>query len=248
MNFATVKGLTIPEGAVVSITRKSDGAVLWKRKGLLPTAYRQMEYIATDGGQYIDTGVLASDHADGIAYTMRGNITGKGASGQFDYFFGASDGSSRSGNIGLTVTGNIGLVLGGSSNTLFSRNLSTALGYEYGQDFELEFFATSADLTIASASFNGTPITVLYGQGVSSTMPKTSIWLFACNGIADASSNRRYMGKLYSFTMTAADGTPIRNFVPCYRVVDNVIGLYDTVGGAFYENAGTGSFTKGADV
>ena len=48
--------------------------------------------------------------------------------------------------------------------------------------------------------------------------------------------------------MNAADGTPIRNFVPCYRKSDNVIGLYDTVEGVFYTNAGTGSFTKGVDV
>ena len=37
----------------------------------------------------------------------------------------------------------------------------------------------------------------------------------------------------------------VRNFIPCYRKSDNVIGLYDTVGKQFYTNAGTGTFTKG---
>lgn len=40
MNFASVKSLTIPEGKVKLITRKSDGAVLWKGgyTNLLPLA------------------------------------------------------------------------------------------------------------------------------------------------------------------------------------------------------------------
>lgn len=40
----------------------------------------------------------------------------------------------------------------------------------------------------------------------------------------------------------------VRNFVPCYRKSDNVIGLFDTVNQTFYTNAGTGTFTKGNDV
>ena len=36
--------------------------------------------------------------------------------------------------------------------------------------------------------------------------------------------------------------------IPCYRKSDNVIGMYDTVGNVFYISAGTGTFTKGADV
>ena len=212
----------------------------------IPVDYQEVTYIETDSNQYIDTGVLASDHADGIAYTMHGNMTGKGASGKTDYLFGASDGSSRSGNIGLTTANALALTLGGNSSTLFSRPLTDSLNYEYGQDFTLNFFATSTDLSTATASFNDAPISVIYGNGAASVMPQTNIWLFACNGIEG--DTRRYKGKLYSFTMDTADGTPLRNFVPCYRKADGVIGLYDTVTQQFFVNAGTGAFTKGADV
>lgn len=44
------------------------------------------------------------------------------------------------------------------------------------------------------------------------------------------------------------NNTLVRNFIPCYRKSDNVIGLYDSVNGTFYTNAGSGTFTKGADV
>lgn len=43
-------------------------------------------------------------------------------------------------------------------------------------------------------------------------------------------------------------GVYVRDLVPCYRKSDNVIGMYDVVGEAFYTNRGTGAFTKGADV
>ena len=40
----------------------------------------------------------------------------------------------------------------------------------------------------------------------------------------------------------------VRNYIPCYRKADNVIGLYDKVNGVFYTNAGSGTFLKGSDV
>lgn len=40
----------------------------------------------------------------------------------------------------------------------------------------------------------------------------------------------------------------VRNFIPCYRNVDNVAGLYDTVNNVFYSNAGTGGSFTHSDV
>ena len=55
--------------------------------------------------------------------------------------------------------------------------------------------------------------------------------------------------KLYNFRVYEDDGgTLVRNYVPCYRKSDNVIGLYETRQGVFYTGIGTGSFTKGPDV
>ena len=44
------------------------------------------------------------------------------------------------------------------------------------------------------------------------------------------------------------DDILIRDFIPCYRKSDNVIGMYDTVNGIFYTNKGTGTFLKGNDI
>lgn len=40
----------------------------------------------------------------------------------------------------------------------------------------------------------------------------------------------------------------LRSFVPCYRIADNVVGMFDLVTQTFYTSAGSGSFTAGADV
>lgn len=50
-----------------------------------------------------------------------------------------------------------------------------------------------------------------------------------------------YRCKIYS------NGTLVRDFIPCYRNSDNVIGLYDTLNNVFYTNVGTGTFTKSSN-
>ena len=53
--------------------------------------------------------------------------------------------------------------------------------------------------------------------------------------------------KLYYFKVY--EGNDIkRDFIPCYRKSDNVVGLYDLVNKVFYTNAGTGAFTYGGVV
>lgn len=41
--------------------------------------------------------------------------------------------------------------------------------------------------------------------------------------------------------------TLVRNFVPC-KNASGAVGLYDTVEGQFYANAGTGTFTAGPEI
>lgn len=40
----------------------------------------------------------------------------------------------------------------------------------------------------------------------------------------------------------------VREYIPCYRKSDGVIGVYEKFTGEFLANAGTGAFTKGADI
>lgn len=59
--------------------------------------------------------------------------------------------------------------------------------------------------------------------------------------------NELWALKLYSLKLYES-WTLVRDYVPCYRKADSVIWLYDLVNNVFYTNAGTGTFTKWADV
>ena len=58
---------------------------------------------------------------------------------------------------------------------------------------------------------------------------------------ASAASLKIYSCKIYN------NGTLVRDFVPA-KNSSGTIGLYDIVNGAFYANAGSGTFTAGAEI
>lgn len=59
-------------------------------------------------------------------------------------------------------------------------------------------------------------------------------------------ANTKGLAKIFSFqTLDKEDKHVIMNLVPCYRVEDNEPGMYDTVSGDFYTNAGSGTFSIG---
>lgn len=55
----------------------------------------------------------------------------------------------------------------------------------------------------------------------------------------------RGLYKLYYFKIWQGDELK-RNYIPCYRNSDNVVGMYDLVNNVFYTNQGTGAFTYGS--
>lgn len=70
------------------------------------------------------------------------------------------------------------------------------------------------------------------------------ISLFKANG-----SSLRGAMRMYYIKFTNADESVVLGeFIPCYRKSDGEIGMYDTVSQAFYENSGTGTFLKGANI
>lgn len=236
MNFSNIKEITIPEGPVRKI--HAGNALLWSRS-LIPSIYQQVEYIATDGNQYIDTGVTASDHPNGLNYKWHGRGLQR-LSDSNNWIFGALAGGTRSGNL-TYVDASFRLFIGSYSGHIIR---SDAIEYTNRDNEVILTNITPTAPSLANGFINDIPMIKL-SNGTVSTMPNANIYLFRCNG---ASTGSWFCGRLYSFTMDHTDGRPIRNFVPCYRISDGEIGLYDTVEGGFYTNQGSGSFSKGPDV
>ena len=205
--------------------------------GELPKEYQRVSHIETDGNQYIDTGVKASDYPDGLEYVFKGNCTGVRASN--NYLFGCLNNGQRSGNVAFNSGASVIYAFVGGSNSQYNYT------YHLNSDFTIQARGTPRDAENFTVTYNGTSF--YKGTIVNSEMPSANIYLLACNlnELASSSSSVPFTGKLYSFTMADMNGTLIRNFVPCYRKADGVIGLFDTIGRQFYINAGSGSFTKG---
>ena len=110
-----------------------------------------------------------------------------------------------------------------------------------GADYEMDFSRVSGDAFLkidwtsyftSSTTYSTSlswPVSVFAGYEPNS--PKVHPWL------------RVYYAKYYDST-----GTLVRELIPCYRIADWVIWMYDLVNDTFYTNAGSWVFTKWNDV
>lgn len=240
MDFSNINHIIIPQGIVRSIYRAD--SLLWKN-GALPCGYQQLTYIETTGTQYIDTGVMASDHADGLQYLFQGCITGYAQAAGNNYLFGCLNNGQRSGNISANTSSTekaLCLYIGGNSYKIWEAPLP-----EIGKDFVISLTALSSSPEDLQVCLDGVPF-IRNTTASPTPMPKNKIYLLWCKGVG--ATSLPFTGKLYAFQMNKLDGSPVRNFLPCRRTSDSVIGLYDTVENIFYENAGTGSFLAGDKI
>lgn len=178
------------------------------------SAYTRLEYIQSNGTQYINTGftpdsntrVMArtwNDYAlDVLIYAICGTRTASKVkefdlrcSGQFYY------GSSLV-NTGVSHSGTVDF----NKNALTVNNVSA--GVAPTEAFKCEY----------------------------------PLYIFALNGAGTALSNTMAAMKLYYLNIFDGD-TMVRAFVPVRRKSDSAVGLVDTLTGEFYENLGSGSFT-----
>lgn len=227
IDWSTVKAVTIPEGEVKQIA--INGTVVWK-KSALPSEYQAVEYIGNTGTQYIKTGYIPTPSYNtriDMQYMFTATQTGD------KMLFGSKGGSS-------SITYEVEAFSGaqwycGSGYYQFRnvlRNVGTALNTKY------TFLINGNTMTIngSSASQNQTRTT---GSAL-------ELYIFAWNSNGEA----EYINsgaRIYQLKFTV-NGIVEADFVPCYRKSDNMAGMYDLIGKRFLANAGTGTFTVGADI
>ncbi len=194
---------------------------------LLPAEYQQVEYLASSGTQYINTGVVVDSLYNlqyKISYYKIANAANYGrVCGSYSGFGGGSTcivwdtGTLEHGSVQKQlVTTSVGnrydvAIVTNNSQYSFVTNETTAAGNITGNYGNQPFFV----FTLAHATVNPT----------------------------------QYMSKIRVYSCSMAKGeTPVFNLIPCYRKSDNKPGMYDLVSNTFYTNSGSGEFTVGADV
>lgn len=192
----------------------------------LPSGYTQLEYIQSSGTQYIDTNFKPDGETTvNIAFQT----------------------SSAPDNLNDTLPV-YGTATDYNSNAFEFWTLSGGFATYGSQDYKSNLGITTGKKHTVSQAKN-----VLTVDGTSYTFTKQtftapySLLLFATHrsgGIkicASAANLKIYSCEIYN------NGTLVRNFIPA-KNSGGTIGLYDTVNGAFYTNAGSGTFTAGADI
>lgn len=195
---------------------------------VLPSGYTELEYIQSTGTQYIrldftpdsDTRVVL-DHQlteTGGTYAVLGSRTSSSGTDVFCVF-----------------------VVNGQLRT------------DYGANEHGTFAATTSRETLDKdgrvTTYNGQTSTL---GAATFTCPRPMV-LFSVQNVSGTSvfddqvDNRPVKMRLYSCQIYD-NGVLARSLVPARRQQDSAVGLYDTIGGQFYANEGSGSFTAGPVV
>lgn len=195
---------------------------------ILPSEYKQLEYIQSDGTQYIDTVVIGNQNTNTEAKFVLTELT------QNNNILSAYGSSSNTRSYLISSSGTNYLRLGYGSE-LQSSSIIAEINTEY--IFKTNITSTSQEIIVNNVS----ALTINTTQ----TFASSSLTIFANNN----NGTKQNYSKANLYYLKIFDGTTlVRNFIPCYRTSDNEIGLYDRVNGVFYTNSGTGSFTAGGEV
>lgn len=188
----------------------------------LPREYQRVEFIQSTGTQYINTGTpLFSTTSHKIQIDFMPTQL---------YNYNSIWGSSYDNDTYESWIYSSGSLAGRYNKVRYSTDNVVSVNTRYSVDYIKEG-------TQLSKYVNGS----LIGSATASLrLTDADFYLFR-----SGSDYGKY--KLYS-CLLYQDGKLIRNLVPCYRKSDDVRGLYDIVEGVFYVNAGSGTFTKGANV
>jgi len=197
----------------------------WKTSPL-PAGYQQVNWIGTTGTQYIDTGIYGTKNIDcSVTFSK---YTGLAQGGDARIFGDRYSSSSRRFTLLLfrdnppSDLTKLYINCGASSNQL-----------------DVDSSQLPDIITISKVGNNAylnNDLIGNFGTVTTFTTPRTlTIGNFRNNGTA----GNGYIGHFYQCEVNG------NTFIPCYRILDNVIGMYNITTNTFLTNAGTGTFTYG---
>lgn len=213
-------------GTTPLVLTKCKGVVQTLEKKQLPEEYQAVEYIESTGTQYIDTGVkLTSNYTVELDYQLTERLQYR--AGLFGNL--ANSGDTKNIRYGSILSpSNACLEHGyGLGNAFYQVGEPDTDRHYLKQDGNKIYFDNVLVYTFKEASFTIDDTALLCNFDFTNYMPAKA---------------KYYSSKWF-------DGeTLVRDFVPCYRKSDGVIGFYDLIGDTFYTNIGTGEFLKGKNI
>lgn len=191
----------------------------------LPDGYKQLEYIQSDGDQYVDTGLKPNQDTRTIMdLLVSSENTGTVSP------FGERDENASGAPEAYVVWG----MNGGATVR------SDYFGNAVSSNTSIKGQRVTIDKNKNVCTIGATTITNTAGTGQAGY----NLYLLACNQMGTGQygiTGNLYLCRIYG------DDTISRDYVPC-QAPDGDVGLYDLVTREFYGNAGTGAFIAGPEV
>ena len=183
----------------------------------LPAGYTRVEYLASTGTQYIDTGVELNNAS--IVRSRFRVLSGH----KYGFIFGARYAASvRAYCIYLDGT-NTWLNYGSQSDKTSYPLLTKNVDYVFQAAANVWTFNRESIVLNTEPAFNA---------------GKCFIFNMCANGTVDS---RYFIGRVYRFEIV--NGSERHKYIPVVEEATGTPGLYDTVGRVFKTNMGTGDFT-----
>lgn len=197
----------------------------------IPSEYQKVEYIESDGSQYILTNIFPNDTM-GVHMVASTNET---TSSLDKAFFGSAAGSSTSSISGRFYVYNSAgkAVFGWNGYTPSSKR--PTITQDATDVYKLNYMNSRKNV------FNNIEV-----EEITESLNPINNRRLAIFGINEGNVVNKSSCRIYEFVVTENDNIT-HNLVPSYRKNDGAIGLYDVVDGIFYTNDGTGSLKKGLD-
>ena len=183
----------------------------------LPSEYQEVEYIESNGAQYISPGIQTDSSIYWYAKFSITHLKGDSSSG-YNMIVGAYNRPQMAVATNQWTVGNAGS--------------------------SIPFIPSEDTIYEATMNKNGSGSLIINEEdtGLKRTGTCTPT-IFNPSSIYGGTYARVYSVKY----VDRNSNNNTANFVPCYRKSDNVIGLYNTVSNKFYTNHGSGTFIKGSD-
>ena len=240
VSFAAQSGRVLEGESTVSLGTVNDSVTFDRASGLslptvkpiLPTGYVSLDWIASDGGQYIDTEYVHTANTRVECSLEALPIQHS----NWSAVFGARNGSFQSNAFCFFA----------ASDRDFNRPRYNRSGVEtLGSGFPVgkKTVLTCNGLT-ASWQYDGNPKQITTTGGRADAGVNT-MFVFNLNTAGSGGKQSDPSGidmRLYGFQIFEGDSpSPVRDFVPCVDPLSRT-GLYDLGNGRFYANVGSGKF------
>lgn len=186
--------------------------------GKLPSEYQELEYLETTGTQYINTGV------SGAGKWLLG-LEGTQVTSATSICLDGSGGSTGAGGSWFGFDSSGVWTIGGNTG-------ATTIPYGTYINAEVNFIG------------DGDIAATINGEEVSRQTTFTSFDLWKIGSVTSRfpSSVKIFYAKFIKNNELIFSG------IPCYRKLDNIVGLYDLISNTFLINQGTGKFSYREDI